>query len=96
MDAMKDINTMQEWNVEAEEADQYTWYRNGEVLTARDRHQFRNNLETLIISDLMTTDTAMYQCFASNDHGMIYSAAQLSVRGKNNCKYYLLVLEDKV
>ncbi|XP_030839334.1 contactin-2-like isoform X1 [Strongylocentrotus purpuratus] len=80
MDAMKDINTMQEWNVEAEEADQYTWYRNGEILTARDRHQFRNNLETLIISDLMTTDTAMYQCFASNDHGMIYSAAQLSVR----------------
>eukprot|EP00057_Strongylocentrotus_purpuratus_P014031 XP_011668505.1 PREDICTED: contactin-1 [Strongylocentrotus purpuratus] len=80
LDAMKDINTMQEWNVEAEEAAQYTWYRNGEILTARDRHQFRNNLETLIISDLKTTDTAMYQCFASNNHGMIYSAAQLSVR----------------
>ncbi|XP_030839355.1 contactin-2 [Strongylocentrotus purpuratus] len=80
LDAMKDINTMQEWNVEAEEAAQYTWYRNGEMLTARDRHQFRNNHETLIISDLITTDTAMYQCFASNNHGMIYSAAQLSVR----------------
>nr|XP_054752281.1 contactin-2-like [Lytechinus pictus] len=77
---MKDINTMQEWDVDAESATGYTWYRNGALLDARDRHEFRNNFQTLIISDLVTTDTAMYQCFAGNDHGMIYSAAQLYVR----------------
>ncbi|XP_071510743.1 contactin-2-like [Diadema antillarum] len=82
--AQKDIHTDLTWEVEAQSASgsiTYTWYRNGEVLDDNlERHQFRNNYAVLEITDLEVDDSAMYQCFANNGIGTIYSAAQLTVR----------------
>ncbi|XP_072026167.1 contactin-4-like [Amphiura filiformis] len=58
----------------------YEWYRNTELLTSRDRHTFSNNQQTLKITDLDRTDTAIYQCVAKNDFGAAYSTGQLTVR----------------
>ena len=84
--AQRDIETDLTWEVLAESNSEtditYTWYRNGIQFDTMERHTFTNNFQRLSISALEVTDTAMYQCFADNTHGTIYSAAQLTVRCK--------------
>lgn len=58
----------------------YEWFLNSESLTSRDRHSFSTNKETLTITNLDRTDTAIYQCVAQNEFGSAFSTGQLTVR----------------
>ena len=61
----------------------YEWFLNSESLTSRDRHSFSTNKETLTITNLARTDTAIYQCVAKNEFGSAFSTGQLTVRGNS-------------
>ena len=55
-----------------------TFYEDGRVMEIR-------NVSFL-------SDSAMYQCAASNEYGVIYSSAELRVRGEQNLVYILLAI----
>ncbi|XP_062056318.1 contactin-6 [Lepus europaeus] len=55
----------------------YTWFKNGEPLHPEERIQIENG--TLIITMLNVSDSAVYQCAAENQHGVIATNAELRV-----------------
>lgn len=66
----------------------YKWYSNTtqiipEDLPAEDQGRIIIQNNVLIIKDVMEKDAGMYQCGATNLHGVRYSSAQLRVL----CKY---------
>lgn len=71
----------------------YLWYINGTVLNTtrmapdtRSRFRLANN--ELTITSVQPSDAGMYQCSASNEHGMRMSSAQLRVL----CELTLLLI----
>nr|XP_034306607.1 contactin-like [Crassostrea gigas] len=55
----------------------YTWYRNGQLLSGDSDLVITGN--TLTIPRLGESQAGMYQCMASNSHGVVTSTAQLRV-----------------
>lgn len=55
----------------------YTWYRNGQLLSGDSNLIITGN--TLTIPRLGESQAGMYQCMASNSHGVVTSTAQLRV-----------------
>uniref|UniRef100_A0A3Q3FBX0 Myopalladin n=1 Tax=Labrus bergylta TaxID=56723 RepID=A0A3Q3FBX0_9LABR len=62
---------------------QVDWYRDGKIL--KDSHDFRmlqkNEICTLVISEVVPEDSGMFTCTASNKYGTISSTATLRVTG---------------
>lgn len=57
-----------------------TWSINGEVISDVDREPRRSITDgVLILRDVVLSDTAVYQCEAANDHGVIILNTQLHV-----------------
>ncbi|XP_076455700.1 contactin-like isoform X2 [Babylonia areolata] len=59
----------------------YSWFKNGEVLANQDGDvEISGNVLTVVSPDAARHD-GMYQCAASNTHGVSYSTGQLRVLG---------------
>ncbi|CAN0062839.1 unnamed protein product [Lampetra planeri] len=57
----------------------YQWLRNGILLESKGRILVSRDDGRLKITSVNMSDEGMYQCVASNEHGEIYSSAQLRV-----------------
>ncbi|RZC39998.1 neogenin, partial [Asbolus verrucosus] len=55
-----------------------SWYKNGEIIISNEYYQIVNG-HNLKIMGLMTSDSGIFQCFASNPAGNIQAAASLKV-----------------
>ena len=67
----------------------YKWYVNATVLNSsmlapadRDRYTFSSAGNILTITNVHAPDAGMYQCQASNTHGMRLCSAELRIFGK--------------
>lgn len=54
------------------------WLKNGDVITSNEYYQIVNG-HNLKIMGLMTSDTGIFQCFATNTAGNVQAAASLKV-----------------
>ena len=73
-----DVGSKLIWQCEAagQPVPTYSWYKNGELLSSSSGVTVESN--TLVIDSIdVTRDNGMYQCAASNTHGVTFSTAQL-------------------
>jgi len=64
---------------EASSAAVIKWFKNGEVVVTSDYFLVDQSGRRLRILGLLASDAGVYQCFVSNDAGMVQSAVLLSV-----------------
>jgi neogenin len=74
--ANKDIEL--ECSVHGTPEPKISWFKDGEVITSNEYYQIVNG-HNMKIMGLMTSDSGIFQCFASNPAGNIQAAASLKV-----------------
>ena len=66
---------------EANKASYYYWLRGNDNLSPNVEFKGINN-NTLILHNILPSDSGIYQCVAVNEHGKIYSnLAKLTIKG---------------
>lgn len=73
--------------ISAEPPPQVTWFRDGEVLHDPDLYIFdsRRDEYSLLIHDVLMEDGGVYECHATNTHGVASSVATLTVTPAGVC-----------
>ncbi|VVC40187.1 Hypothetical protein CINCED_3A025745 [Cinara cedri] len=56
-----------------------TWYLNGECLKFYGRVKINKDKQLLLVSNTVSTDSGIYQCFASNQYGTTWAGALITI-----------------
>jgi len=67
------------------------WFKNGEVVVTSDYFLVDKSGRRLTVLGLLPSDAGVYQCFVSNEAGMVQSAALLTVRPLGSCHIHICV-----